>query len=138
MSRSGGRLAANVCAERVLLALSEARPAGLSTKQLVAATALSPYQVRKGLLYIREIAAMANLTPITWTAGQGWKLSADPAEWTAYAIAVFHQLLTRTSRLITSTIAPHAAALPGDDNAQMVLDQITGIKATLTLLTRGR
>jgi Domain of unknown function (DUF427) len=45
----------------VLLALREARPAGLSTAQLVAATGMTLYQVRKGLLCVRETAAMANV-----------------------------------------------------------------------------
>jgi integrase len=96
MARSGGRLAANVCADRVLLALREARPAGLSTAQLVAATGMTLYQVRKGLLYVRETAAMANLEPLTWTRGEGWKLSSDPgwAEGTArVSLAAYAYLL---------------------------------------------
>ncbi|MFC5821315.1 hypothetical protein [Nonomuraea harbinensis] len=38
------------------MALMEARPAGLTTRQLVAATGMSPYQVRKGILWIKEVA----------------------------------------------------------------------------------
>ncbi|MFF4624200.1 hypothetical protein [Nonomuraea jabiensis] len=49
-------LAANVCGDEVRLALLE--PA----RQLVGATKLSLYQVRKGILCIREVSAMARLT----------------------------------------------------------------------------
>ncbi|WP_207944398.1 hypothetical protein [Actinomadura rubrisoli] len=43
------RVPANVCGERVRVTLMEARPAGLTTKQLMVATGLSEYYVRKGL-----------------------------------------------------------------------------------------
>ncbi|MEV0237500.1 hypothetical protein [Nonomuraea sp. NPDC050786] len=56
-------MAANVCGDQVRLALLEARPAGLAARQLVGAPKLSLYQVRKGILYIREVSAMAHLTP---------------------------------------------------------------------------
>jgi hypothetical protein len=130
-------LAANVCGERVRLALMEARPAGLSTRQLVAATALNLYQVRKGLLYIREVAAMQHLTPLSWSHKEGYRFSADPADWIAYEKAQFHTELTRITRLITATIAPHAAARPEDVEVRMMLDQLNGIKGALGLLTRA-
>ncbi|GAA1564176.1 hypothetical protein GCM10009678_54090 [Actinomadura kijaniata] len=137
MAGAGGRLAANVCGDRVLMALREARPAGLSTAQLVAATGMTLYQVRKGLLYIRETAAMANLEPLTWTRGDGWRLASDPAEWVAYTAAVCHQMLVRTRRLITSTAAPAVAARPDDEDAQTMLDLLTGVKAGLSQLAKG-
>jgi hypothetical protein len=129
------RLAANVCGERVRVALMEARPAGLTTRQLVAATTLNLYQVRKGLLHIREVAAMEHLTPLTWSYKEGYRFSTDVADWIAYEKAQFHTELTRITRLITATIAPHAAAHPDDDAVQMMLDQLNGIKGALGLLT---
>lgn len=63
--RSSGRLSANVCGEQVRIALMEARPAGLTLAQLVIATGLSTYYVRKGLNYIKDTAALEHLTPIT-------------------------------------------------------------------------
>ncbi|MGK5555053.1 FaeA/PapI family transcriptional regulator [Actinomadura kijaniata] len=120
------------------MALKEARPAGLTTKQLVAATGLSLYQVRKGLLYIREVAAMAERAPLSWSHAGGWRLSVDPADWRAYELQVLHQVLTRVSRLLTSTVAPHAATAP-DDEVQALLDQLTAIRSTLNyVLTRTR
>ncbi|WP_084960378.1 hypothetical protein [Thermoactinospora rubra] len=53
-------LAANVGGEQVRLALPEARPARLTARQLAAATGLSLYHVRKGILYTREVSAMAS------------------------------------------------------------------------------
>jgi hypothetical protein len=135
--RSGGRLAANVCGDRVILALREARPAGLTTKQLVASTGMTLYQVRKGLLYVRETAAMAGLTPLTWSRSEGWKLASDPAEWVAYTAAVCHQLLVRARRLISSTAAPAAAKAPDDEDAQIMLELLTGVKAGLSQLAKG-
>jgi hypothetical protein len=134
----GRRLADNVCGERVRAALHEARPAGLSTKQLIAATGLSAYQVRKGLLFIREVGAMARLTPLTWTYRQGYAFSDDPAVWLAYTMAVMHAELTRVERLLTSTVAPYAQRYPHDEDIQIVLGQISGVQATLRALTRGR
>jgi len=51
------------------LALLEVRPAGLTTRQLVAATGLNLGHVRKGVVYVREVAAMQHLTPLTWITG---------------------------------------------------------------------
>ncbi|KAB2340548.1 RacP protein [Actinomadura rudentiformis] len=133
---SGRRLAASVCAERITMALKEARPAGLTTKQLVTSTGLTISQVRSGLLYIRTTAAMANLTPLTWTRAEGWKLSLERAEWAAFVRAVSTQACTRMDRLMTSTIGPWAALMPDDDDVQLILDQITGVRAALIVLSR--
>jgi hypothetical protein len=124
-----------VCGERVRLALLEARPAGLSIRQLVAATALNLYQVRKGLLHVREVAAMAHLTPLIWGRREGYCFSDEPADWIIYEQAQFHAELTRQ---ITATVAPHAAARPEDEFAQHLLDQLTGIKAALSMMTKAR
>ncbi|GAA1961786.1 hypothetical protein [Catenulispora subtropica] len=50
---------------------------------------------------------------------------------------MFRSELTRISRLLSGTAAPHLAALPGDDFARLLLDQLGGVKASLTLLTRS-
>jgi hypothetical protein len=73
------RLPASVCGERVRVALMEARPAGFSTKQLMVATGLSAYDVRKGLLWIKETAALQHLTPLIWSPKEGYRFSAPPA-----------------------------------------------------------
>ncbi|MFI0425150.1 hypothetical protein [Spongiactinospora sp. 9N601] len=105
-------LAANVCGGQVRLALLEARPAGLTARQLVAATGLSIGHVRKGVTYVREVAAMAHLTPLIWTHRDGYRFSSDLDDWIAYERSRLRTELTRISRLLSATIAPHAAARP--------------------------
>ncbi|MEW2354232.1 hypothetical protein [Spirillospora sp. NPDC029432] len=136
MGRS--RLAENVCGEQVRVALMEARPAGLTIPQLTAATGLTPYQVRKGLLFIREVGAMAHLTPLTWSRASGYAFADDPAVWLAYTMAVLRAELTRVNRLITATIAPCAQSYPHDEDIAIVMGQINGVQATLRALTRAR
>ncbi|WP_221461655.1 hypothetical protein, partial [Streptosporangium saharense] len=54
---------ANVRGERVRVALIEARPAGLTLKQLAIATGMSVYYVRKGLLWIKDTGALLQTRP---------------------------------------------------------------------------
>ncbi|MFF4307914.1 hypothetical protein [Streptomyces sp. NPDC001601] len=49
-----------VSAERIRVALVEARPVGLSFRQLVAAAELSPSQTRRGLGILRDSAATSS------------------------------------------------------------------------------
>jgi hypothetical protein len=51
---------------------------------------------------------------------------------------MFRSELTKISRLLSGTVAPHLAALPGDEFAPLLLDQLGGVRASLTLLTRSR
>ncbi|GLY08570.1 hypothetical protein Acsp01_89490 [Actinoplanes sp. NBRC 101535] len=90
-----GRVPANVSGDLVRVALMEARPAGLTTRQLVTATELSAYQVQSGLRFLREVLAAQNLTPLTWTRRDGYQLSTDPADWIAYERACVRIELTR-------------------------------------------
>jgi len=131
------RLPKNVCGERVRIALVEARPAGLSLRQLVAATGLSAYQVRKGILWIKEVAAQEHLTPLIYTARDGYRFPTDPADWIAYERAQFAAALTRISRLLSGTVTPHALKYPDDRWARFVLNQTTSMVSTLDLLANG-
>jgi hypothetical protein len=132
-----GRVPANVSGDLVRVALMEARPAGLSTRQLVAATELSAYQVQSGLRFLREVLAAQNLTPLTWTRRDGYQLSTDPADWIAYERSCVRIELTRISRFLSSTVIPHAQKLPDDEWVQLVLGQLTGVKSALGLLVRS-
>ncbi|MGK5556223.1 hypothetical protein ACSNOI_31865 [Actinomadura kijaniata] len=139
-NRRGGRqprIAESVCGERVRVALMEARPAGLTTKQLVTATGLSEYYVRKGLQWIKEKAALENLTPLTWTAKDGYRFPVDVADWIAYERRQFNTELTRITRLITATVGPHATARPDDKGIQLILAQLENIRTTLEILAHG-
>src|SRR5690242_15625204 len=101
-------IARNVKAERVRLALLEARPGGLTIQQLCTATGLTLSQVRGGLTEIRDHAAMEHLTPLTWSPRTGHCFSQEPADWIAYERAQVHTGLTRFVRLIRGTADPHA------------------------------
>jgi hypothetical protein len=128
------RLPKNVCGERVRIALVEARPAGLTLKQLVAATGLSAYQVSRGILWIKETAATEHLTPLIWTRRDGYRFPSDPADWIAYERAQFKAALTRVGRLLSGTVTPHALKYPDDRWAKFVLAQTTSMVSTLDML----
>lgn len=64
----------------VRVALMEARPAGLHTYQLMAATRLARSQVGRGIRHVRDVVAAENLTPTTWTRGDGYPFT-DLVDW---------------------------------------------------------
>lgn len=68
----------------VRVSLMEARPSGLQTKQLVAATRLSPSQVARGVRHLRDVGAAEHLTPIIWRRKDGYLFSEEPADWIEY------------------------------------------------------
>ncbi|MET7304881.1 hypothetical protein [Embleya sp. NPDC005575] len=68
----------------VRAALIEARPSGLQTRQLVAATRLKPSQVACGVRHLRDVSAAEYLTPIIWGRRHGYVFSDDPADWIEY------------------------------------------------------
>ncbi|WP_207943668.1 hypothetical protein [Actinomadura sp. KC345] len=115
------------------VALMEARPAGLALKQLMVATGLSAHHVRKGLNHIKDVAALEHLTPLTYTRKDGYQFPVNPADWITHEIAVLSSEFNRISRIITATIAPHAAARPEDGFAQLALEHVSGMKAGLAM-----
>ncbi|MFK0297472.1 hypothetical protein ACIQU6_44445 [Streptomyces sp. NPDC090442] len=120
----------------VRVALMEARPAGLHTVQLVAATRLKQSQVQRGIRHLRDVGAAENLTPITWRRKDGYMFSDDPADWIEYEKKQLAQALGRLTRMITGTLAPHLARRPDDEWAQLVSAQLTGVSATLAQLSK--
>ncbi|WP_409497389.1 hypothetical protein [Amycolatopsis sp. cmx-11-12] len=50
---------------QIRIALLEARPAGLTTRQLVATTELTLSQMRHGIAYLREFLAPQHMQPLT-------------------------------------------------------------------------
>lgn len=120
----------------VRVALMEARPSGLKTRQLVAATRLSPGQVARGMRHVRDVAAAEHLTPIIWTWREGYMFSDDPADWIAYEKKQFKQLVGRLTRVITGTLDPHLARYPDDEWAQLATAQLMGVRATLAQLAK--
>jgi hypothetical protein len=133
-SGSASRLEANVSGEQVRMALMEARPAGLTFKQLVLATDLSAYHVRKGINYIKDTAALEHLTPLTWNQRDGYRFPLNIEDWVGYELRQLDTLFLRVGRLINSTLAPHAAAHPEDDFARLALDQLNGLKSGVAMV----
>ncbi|MER5324942.1 hypothetical protein [Streptosporangium roseum] len=78
-----------------------------------------------------------HLTPLIWTFKDGYMSSADPTDWIAYERSLFRTEFTCISRLIASTVAPHAAARPDDRFVQYILTQLRSIESTLDLLAGG-
>ncbi|WP_369198377.1 hypothetical protein [Streptomyces djakartensis] len=120
----------------VRVALMEARPSGLQTRQLVAATRLTPWQVTRGIRHLRDVGAAEHLTPIIWRRRDGYLFSDEPADWIEYEKKQFHLVLGRLTRLITGTLDPHLARYPDDEWAQLASAQLTGVRATLAQLTK--
>jgi hypothetical protein len=117
-----------VCAE-------QARPAGLTTRQLVAATRLSLAQVRRGIGYLRDFLATQHLQPLIWTRAEGYRLDPPVEDLIAYEMAQFEMHLARITRFLSATVDPHFAKTPKDEWIRLVRDQINGVRAGLKGLT---
>ncbi|MFK0250404.1 hypothetical protein ACIQUM_37375 [Amycolatopsis azurea] len=124
-----------VCAEQIRVALLEARPAGLTSKQLVAATGLSLAQVRRGISFLREFLASQHLQPLIWTQAEGYRLDPPAEDLIAYETAQFDTHLTRMLRFLSATIDPHFGKTPRDEWIGLVHDQLNGVRAGLKSLT---
>lgn len=121
-------------ADTLRFVLFEARPAGLLFPQLTRASDLSPSQVRAGLAALRDIIAENGWPPLIWTRADGYQLGAEPAALQAYERAVLTEKLTEFRRFITGTVAPHAAAHPGDKWVKHIVAQLNSIESTLDLV----
>ncbi|GHF27587.1 hypothetical protein [Streptomyces fumanus] len=120
----------------VRVALMEARPAGLNTRQLITATSLTKSQVTRGIRHLRDVGAAEHLTPIIWRRRDGYLFSDEPADWIEYEKKQFRLILGRLTRMITGTLDPHLARYPDDEWAQLASAQLTGVRATLAQLTK--
>ncbi|MGW0538538.1 hypothetical protein [Streptomyces sp. NPDC003032] len=114
----------------------EARPAGLHTYQLMVATRLTRSQVARAVRHLRDVGAAEHLTPIIWRRKDGYMFSDDPADWIEYEKKQLAQILGRLTRMITGTLEPHLARYPDDEWAQLVTDQLTGVRSTLAQLSK--
>ncbi|MFI2371664.1 RacP protein [Streptomyces sp. NPDC018833] len=121
-------------ADTLRFVLFEARPAGLLFPQLVRASDLSASQVRAGLACLRDIIAENGWPPLIWTRADGYQLGAEPAALQAYERAVLTEKLTEFRRFLTGTVAPHAAAHPGDKWVKHIIAQLNSIESTLDLV----
>ncbi|MEO3768630.1 RacP protein [Streptomyces sp. B8F3] len=121
-------------ADTLRFVLFEARPAGLLFPQLTRASGLSPSQVRSRLAALRDIIAENGWPPLIWTRADGYQLGAERAALEAYERAVLAEKLTEFRRFITGTVAPHAAAHPGDKWVRHIVAQLNSIESTLDLV----
>ncbi|MFD3940724.1 RacP protein [Streptomyces sp. NPDC058611] len=112
----------------------EARPAGLLFHQIVAASELLPSRVRAGPACLRDIIAANNWPPLIWTRENGYQLGAERSALEAYERSVINEKLTAFRRFITGTVAPHAAAHPGDKWVRHIVAQLNSIESTLDLM----
>lgn len=121
-------------ADTLRFVLFEARPAGLLFPQLTRASGLSQSQVRSGLAALRDVIAENGWPPLIWTRADGYQLGAERAALEAYERAVLIEKLTEFRRFITGTVAPHAAAHPGDKWVRHIVAQLNSIESTLDLV----
>ncbi|GGV83118.1 RacP protein [Streptomyces massasporeus] len=121
-------------ADTLRFVLFEARPAGLLFPQLTRASGLSQSQVRSGLAALRDVIAENGWPPLIWTRADGYQLGAERAALEAYERAVLIEKLTEFRRFITGTVAPHAAAHPGDKWIRHIVAQLNSIESTLDLV----
>ncbi|MFM9608446.1 hypothetical protein [Streptomyces niveiscabiei] len=134
MGRAG--LPARVHGQAVRKALLEARPRGLTLAQLCGATKRTPSQVWAGLRFLRKVAVKEGLPPVTYSRREGFEMSEESEVGIAYERAIFQGELHRVADFITGIVAPHARKAPDDEWIRLVLDQFSGVKATLEVLTR--
>ncbi|MFE9538151.1 hypothetical protein [Streptomyces sp. NPDC006691] len=69
-----------------------------------------------------------------YSRADGYQFTADPNELETYETARVHVLLTEVRRLITGTIAPHAALDPGDKRIRRIVAQLNSVESTLDLI----
>ncbi|WP_326594509.1 RacP protein [Streptomyces sp. NBC_01803] len=125
-------------ADTVRFVLFEARPAGLTFPQLVRATELTPSQVRSGLACLRDVIAERGWPPLVHTRADGYRFTGDKTELEEYERAVIREKLTQIRRLITGTVAPHAALHPGDRWVRHLVAQLNSIESTLDVMLAER
>ncbi len=65
---------------------------------------------------------------------QGWNTASSPVALEAYERAVLGGKLTEFRRFLTGTVAPHAAAHPGDKWIKHIIAQLNSIESTLDLV----
>jgi hypothetical protein len=131
----GRGVPAHVHAEAILSALQEARPAGLTVAQLMAATERTRAQIHTGLAHLRQVAAARGLPPVTWDRKWGYRLLDDaPEVWIRYERAFFGTVHHRVANFIAGILLPHQTKTPDDPYIRTVMAQMGAIESTLQLL----
>lgn len=107
-------LSVHVHGEAVRKALQEARPVGLTLKQLCQVTRRSPTQAWTGLQLLRKVAVKEGPPPVTFNRRDGFRLSENSDGWIAYERTIFKTELHRInqSRNFHSATTNGAAIAP--------------------------
>lgn len=126
--------AARSHADRIRRVLFEAQGVGLTLPQLMRACELTQSQVRSGLAMLRDQAAEKGWPPVVWTLAEGYRFSGDPEVLRTYEIGEIHEHLVEIRRLMTGTVAPHAALHPADKWIAYLVTQLAAVESTLDLL----
>jgi hypothetical protein len=116
---------AHVHAEAILSALQEARPAGLTVTQLMAATERTragPHRARAPAPGRRRARSAA------------CDLDDAPEVWIGYERAFFHAVHHRVANFIAGILLPHQTKTPDDPSIRTVMAQMGAIESTLQLL----
>ncbi|MCC9738342.1 RacP protein [Streptomyces sp. MNU89] len=119
------------CICRILL---EARPAGLLFPQLLAACELTPAQAWSGIAMLKDTIVDNGWPPLVVTRRDGYLFTAAPDELESYEVAKIREKLTEVRRLITATVAPHAALAPDDKRVRHIVTQLNSVESTLDLI----
>lgn len=127
------RMTRAVAGELVREALMQARPAGLSKKQLAEATGLTLNQVSNGITWIREVAASERLTPLTYTRRDGYRFSDEPDDWVDFERATMLRQLTSIRRTLTGVADPHVQLMPDDTMANWMNAQFNSLVRTIEI-----
>ncbi|MFI9255440.1 hypothetical protein [Streptomyces sp. NPDC053069] len=133
-----GPLKPAVSADRVRAALMEARPAGLRFPHLVAATELSPWQARRGLGLLRDIAVEEHLTADHLDAGRRVPLRRGSGRAGSPRTGDLPAEAERVRPADHWHRRPAREMDPDDEWVQLVLAQLNGIKAALDMLVKFR
>ncbi|MFD9392081.1 hypothetical protein ACFWBB_15560 [Streptomyces sp. NPDC060000] len=117
--------------------MQEARPAGLTVTQLMAATERTRAQIHTGLAHLRQVAAARGLPPVTWDRKWGYRLLDDaPEVWIGYERAFFGTVHHRVANFIAGILLPHQTKTPHDPYIRTVMAQMGAIWVFITLMSR--
>nr|WP_246619759.1 RacP protein [Streptomyces corallincola] len=83
---------------------------------------------------LRDVIAEDGWSSPIWTRADCYQFGAERAALEAYERAVLTEKLTEFRRFTTGTVAPHAAAYPGDEWVKRLIAQLNSIESTIDLV----
>jgi len=121
----------------VLHALRSVAPAGIRTrKELSEITGLTPSQVSRGLVWVREVAADRDTAPFSYSRRDGYKQSDDLDDWITFGLAEFGLVGTKMFRLESGTLRPARRRAPDDVLVKFLYQQAGAMVSASSLAKR--